>query len=117
MNRVRWIRAEPPLPVIAVAGKGAVGERLAERAATRDSVTIDVASPWTVLRGEDLPWVDGVIYLGALEEGALLVPVLDNPDAPPDLVLAAVRRLASPDSGPFALLPHDTGVDVVVLRS
>jgi hypothetical protein len=102
---------------VAVAAAGALGEALAERAAHRAGLRTDAVAPWVVVRGDDLPWLDGVVYLGALAGApALLVPVHHTPAAPPDVVLAAVRRLAAPETGPFAVLPTGAGgVDVVPL--
>jgi hypothetical protein len=78
------------------------------------------AGAWTVVVApvDQLPWADGVIYLGSFPGAAdLLAPVLLEPDVPPDLLLGAVRELCAPDPGPFVVLPVDGTVTVVPLGS
>jgi hypothetical protein len=74
--RVRWERSEPPLPPVAAAGRGAVGERLADRATAAPIWDLIRFSEWCILIGDELPWTDGVVYLGVLPGTVnVLVPV------------------------------------------
>ena len=111
---VGWEPAEPPLPPVAVAGRGAVGERLAERATVAASWDLVRFSEWCVLVGDELPWIDGVIYLGILPGARnVLVPVHRRPQLHPELVMKAVTSIVGGPSGRVALIPDDDGVSVL----
>jgi hypothetical protein len=109
-------RSEPLVPAAAAAA-GAVARRLAARLlahgddalAKLAGVARGGAEPVLVVLGEaaDLPWVDGVLYLGRDPRApALLVPTLLEPDVPIELVArAVVRRASAVGPSPFALLP------------
>ena len=113
MTTVGWTTVVPPLETAAVCARGAVATRLADRAG--DNWTVLRYDDWTVVLGDDLPWVDGVVYLGALPDAPhVLVPVHRVPALTPDLVLGAVRRLAR-GAKRVALVPDDAGDDVAVL--
>lgn len=76
--KLGWVRREPPLATVAVAGSGAVGAELATAAQDRP-LRVAAAGGWTLVLGDaaDLPWVDGACYLG-FDQG-LLVPTTRAP--------------------------------------
>lgn len=114
MNAIGWVAAAPPLRPVAACGRGPVAVRLAERAEAGPWTTARY-DDWTVVLGDELPWVDGVVYLGALPDApGVLVPVHRVPALSPDLVRSAVRRLAG-SAKQVALVPDETGGDVAVL--
>lgn len=118
MARIAWTTPALPLPAVAVAGRDEVGEALARRCAGRDEVTIHCSDRWTVVvaEPEELPWIDGVVYLGELPGVTrLLVPVHTVPTIPPDVLQAAVRRATGGAGGKAALLPLADAGDIVVL--
>ena len=74
MTVLDWRLRHVPLTPRAVAGRGAVARRLAQR-------VVAEPGPWRgvvgddclVLVGADLPWVDGVTYLGTAPEAPWLL--------------------------------------------
>jgi MoxR-vWA-beta-propeller ternary system protein len=109
---IDWTTRDVPLPPVAVAARGPVAAQLIERlrglpedrlarlegGATESLVVVMGASV-------DLPWVDGVTYLGREPDaGELLVPTTRVGTAPAALIEAALRRRAGLDPGPFAVL-------------
>lgn len=121
MTTLGWTTAVPPLAPTAACGRGAVADALAAR--VQDDA--EAKRGWTLLRydewavvlgdGDGLPWVDGVVYLGAHPGAAdVLVPVHRLPTVPADVIVGAVRKLAY--GGPaVALLPDDDSGEVFVL--
>ncbi len=86
-----------------------MGATLAARASNRDC-RVDEPGDWTVIRGDNLPWADGAVYLGLLPGTELVfVPVHRRPDAPLDIVTAAVRARAG--TGPVVMIPPDEADD------
>jgi hypothetical protein len=98
---------EPPLAADAVLAAGDAVPALS--AATRRGLArgaelrAAAGEGWLVVLGptEDLPWADGVRYLG--REGELLVPTTSTVAPLPGLVAAAVRRVA-PDAALIVVL-------------
>ncbi|MFF3689456.1 hypothetical protein [Streptomyces sp. NPDC002187] len=100
--RPRWITREPPLPAVAVAAEGAGTKALAAavsaglddghgarlRAVRGDGWLVVLSDDPT---GSDLPWADGVHWLGRDGSG-LLLPTHLTLDPAPDLVVRAVAR-------------------------
>jgi hypothetical protein len=95
---IAWrVRATPLAPVAVVAFDDAA-RALARRLLTLDGdhlarLTGSAAAAVLVLRGatEDLPWVDGCIYLGVDREAErLLLPTARRPDVPIDLFARAI---------------------------
>ena len=115
--KVLWEVVEPPLSPVAVAGPGTVGDALAAKATQRGLRQVVRFAGWTVVVDHDLPWVDGVTYLGQLPGTTdVLVPVLRRPRLHPDLVAAAVRSLTGEPRGRVALVPEDPhGTDRVAV--
>lgn len=54
---------------------------------------------WVVL-GEQLPWAEGLVYLG--RQDLLYLPTLWQPDLPLDWLTARLQKLGTP---PWALVP------------
>ena len=74
-------------------------------------------------REEDLPWIDGIVYLGK-DPGApsLLLPTTLEPDVPPALLERAILARARGMEAPIAVLVDPpalagTGVARPVLRA
>ncbi|MHB8878936.1 MAG: bpX5 domain-containing protein [Myxococcaceae bacterium] len=104
-----WAPRAEPLAPRAVAATGAAARALAERALELGPEAVGrlrgVAGDGVLLLlGEeaDLPWADGVSYLGVDPAApSLLLPCARAPDVPARLVEQAVARRAS---GPVAVL-------------
>ncbi|MBX6166537.1 MAG: hypothetical protein IRY84_02675 [Thermobispora bispora] len=101
-----WVRREPPLPAVAVAGAGRVAASLAAsvraRAAGGAALRVAAADGWILVLGdgEDLPWADGACYLGL--DGGLLVPTTRAPIPP--AALWRERLLPDGPAGRLAVL-------------
>lgn len=115
-HRITWAAREPPLEPIAVAGVGAPALALARRLLDRDDehlgrlrgVAASGAPAMLVALGpaEELPWVDGVVYLGRDPLApALLVPTILRPEVHPSLVERAFLAGAPAGSAPIAVFP------------
>jgi MoxR-vWA-beta-propeller ternary system protein len=91
---LRWLRREPPLACAAVAGSGAVAERLrlaaADRVAAGARLRACADAECVVVLGDtgDLPWADGAVFLGW--DSGVLVPTTLVPSVPADLLRRAV---------------------------
>lgn len=89
-----WLPLDEPLPVIGVVGVGALAAPLLARAEGAGLQMVK-GPDITVLLGpaEDLPFLDGVVYLAQNPTLAeLLHPPMIVPDVDPALVLAALQR-------------------------
>jgi hypothetical protein len=109
---VRWRPRERPLAPVAVAARGEAAPRLARR-------LLRGPQPLTAFRlvagrqilvvlgpSEDLPWVDGVFYLGRDDSApALLLPTHSAPTAPLPLLERAWLRRAPGATLPLAVVP------------
>lgn len=116
--KITWSVVDEPLPATAVAGHDLVADRLAERVRGNPHWAVTRLDRWTVVHGDRLPWVEGVVYLGELPGAAdILVPVHRRPDLHPDLVRQLARELI-PAGQParVALVPDDGGVAVLPLQ-
>ncbi|MGW4207366.1 bpX5 domain-containing protein [Lentzea sp. NPDC004789] len=88
MRPLTWTRREPPLAPAAVAGgadlRAAAVRRLREGAELR----VACGPEWILVVGGDLPWADGVTYLGW--DDGLLVPTTLAPSTPAGLLRHAL---------------------------
>lgn len=94
---VEWVEREPPLEVAAVVAIGESARRLAHRCLDRAapsgagwSACVGSHSLLVIGSGDDLPWVDGAVYLGW--DGGILLPTALAPAIPVDLLALAARR-------------------------
>jgi hypothetical protein len=114
---VRWVEREPPLAPTAALGLGPVAARLAARllrgAAGLDAVLTD--GLLLVLGAADrLPWVDGVIYLGADGDAPLLLmPTTARPEVHVALVDEAVRARVGRRGQRVAIVPDPRRIIVL----
>lgn len=106
MISLRWIEREPPLSPVAGLARGGA------RAAWIDVLRARIQPTWSgvgnasliVVIGEDLPWVDGIEWLGRDPAApGLYLPTLVRPDLPLDLVARAALRTVG--RAPVVLLP------------
>ena len=117
---VSWVPREVPLPPRAATATGAALGRLVERLrllpedrlARLEAVAGD--DLLVVLGAEaDLPWVDGLVYLGRSDQApSLLLPTAVEPSIPEPVFERALRRRAGAAAPPLAVLP-----DRVVIAS
>lgn len=111
-------RAEP-LPVSVVLARGEAARALAARLIARFDGERDARSRVSIVRSlhggepvlvalgsaEDLPWVDGAVWLGRDPEApTLLLPAVLTLEPHPALVARALAHRCRP---PFALVSHD----------
>lgn len=130
LSKVAWLtRSEPLTPSAAIAiGEAAIA--LAQRVLAltdeqRARFTIAASETTFVVSGSELPWVDGVVYLGSdpTAEG-LLLPTTKRPDVPLDLFARAIyarfpdapRPLAVLESQRVLPLGATRAVDVAALQ-
>lgn len=110
---IHWLPREPPLIPQAVAAWGQPALELAARLLSRHPETLarlsGIASTGCLVlvgEAEDLPWVDGVIYLGrSVEAPRLLLPTTLRPAVPEDLFERAVVARESALRPPIVVLP------------
>jgi MoxR-vWA-beta-propeller ternary system domain bpX5 len=111
--RIDWRPRPEPLEPLAAAADGAARERLLHRLRELPEDRFSrlqgmAGESLLVILGaaEDLPWVDGVVYLGRSREApSLLLPTALEPSIPEPLLERAVRRLAGRAAPPLAVLP------------
>jgi MoxR-vWA-beta-propeller ternary system protein len=109
---VAWRAREEPLVPVAVAARGLAASALASRMLARDDETLGrwlgVAAPSLLLvlgEGAELPWADGVLYLGRDPEApALLLPTTLQADVPAALLQQALLRRGAGLAPPLAVL-------------
>ena len=110
LSDLPWVsRVDPLAPAAAVATGDAafalVRRVLALSEEHRLRLVCAASANVFVVRGEELPWVDGVAYLGVdpAAEG-LLLPTTRRPDLPPDLFARAVYARFPHAARPLAVL-------------
>lgn len=109
---VRWLARERPLPIEGAIATADVAARLARRLLALDDESLarlrGVASPDLIAilgAPDDLPWVDGIVYLGRDEAAPqLYLPTARATTLPPALVARAIARRDPNLPPPFALL-------------
>jgi hypothetical protein len=111
---ISWSDREPPLEACAVAAWGDVARRLASHLLELDQTALGrltgvAGKSAIVLLGEEtnLPWVDGVLYLGRDPVApTLLLPTRIESAVPAtNLLERALRKRFSNLSPPLAILP------------
>lgn len=108
---LRWSFREPPLEAAAALASGDVALALAARMLTLSDEHLARLTAVAGLRRllilgatDDLPWVEGVAYLGRSPKApSLLLPTLFAPNWPEPLLENAVRRVRAEELGPWAL--------------
>jgi hypothetical protein len=107
-----WAPRAVPLEVRAVAATGAAATALGTRLAGLDDAALAglaavAGAGVLVALGRDLPWCDGVVYLGSEPAApSLLLPTALAPSVPAPLLARAVRaRLGASELGTVAVLP------------
>jgi hypothetical protein len=112
---VRWVPRPAPLPPEAALGAGPVAERLVLRLLQYPDEALSrlmgVAGPGVVVLcaqdPQDLPWVDGLVYLGRDPSApALYIPTTLRPSVPLPLVERALLGRLPPGSAPIAVSPR-----------
>lgn len=106
-SQLTWELREPPLACAAVVAIGDSALRLAAATSSRlrlgDAFSAAGGEGWLLVIGEDLPWADGVTYLGR-EEG-ILVPTSRRTSFPAALVKASLGPQVPPGCDLLVLLP------------
>ncbi|WP_437668965.1 hypothetical protein [Sorangium sp. So ce131] len=110
---VSWTPREPPLPASAVAAWGEPARALGARLLRLDDASLarlrGAAGPRAIVvlgDAADLPWVDGVVYLGTdADAPALLLPTNARPSAGAALFARALARRFPAAAPPIAVLP------------
>jgi hypothetical protein len=107
---VRFVPRDVPLRPVAAVAAGSASRALARRLLARTDGELaalrGVAGRELILvQGDDLPWVDGVIYLGVDPDApSLLVPTTHAFDAPPALVERALTTRFHGAKPPLAVV-------------
>lgn len=105
-----WIAREPPLEPCAAVARGPARARLIEallRRADLEGLSGVAGTDVVIVIGaaEELPWVDGVVYLGRDPAApAVLLPTALAPAVPVDLLQGAVLARCAEGSAPVAVL-------------
>jgi hypothetical protein len=92
-----WTRREPPLRAAAVAGGAELRAATVRRLRAGAELRVAFGPEWTLVIGAELPWADGVTYLGW--DDGLLVPTTLAPSTPAGLL----RHALPPDA--LAVVP------------
>lgn len=116
---VTWADRETPLAPCAVAAVDRYARRLAQRLLELDRTALGrlsgVAGKHSIVvigDEKDLPWVDGVVYLGSDSSApALLLPTQLTPIIPgPHLLEKALRKRFPKEAPPLAIHPYKTTI-------
>jgi hypothetical protein len=110
MIAVTWTPREEPLAVEAAFARGEASQRLARRLLAHQGPTplrAVAGEGLLVILGDDLPWVEGIVYLGR-DAGAsqMYLPTVLAPSVVPALLARAIERRMPAPAGPFALVDH-----------
>jgi hypothetical protein len=109
---IRWIARSVPLSPSAVVAVGATARALGQRLLAMDDehrarLTGSSADDLLVVCGKasDLPWADGVVYLGIDDDAPnVLLPTTRRPDVPLDLFARAITARCESEPSPIAVL-------------
>lgn len=109
---IEWQTSDTPLVAEAVLARGEVAKRLAMRVLANDDATLAklrgvAADGLLVIAGatDDLPWIDGVMYLGRSNDAPqLYLPTTRVPRLGAAMLARAVVRRARELDPPFALI-------------
>jgi hypothetical protein len=98
--QLTWSLRDQPLPVEGCWAEGAAVAQLQKK--MRPGLGLRAVSHGSqmVVLGCEIPWVDGLIYLGRVE--LLYLPTLWQPDLPYEWLLARLGKLGH---SPWALVP------------
>ena len=105
-----WRARATPLAPLGALARGPAAHRLADRLALLADEPLGrlvgaAGEGLLVVMGE-VPWVDGLTWLGRDPlAAALLLPTLEGPDLPLDLVQAALLRRVPEGSAPIGVFP------------
>ena len=108
---VRWSARERPLPIEGAIATGEAAARFARRLLALDDDALarlrGVASPQLIAllgASADLPWTDGIVYLGRDEAAPqLYLPTTRATTLPPALIARAIVRREPALPPPFVL--------------
>jgi hypothetical protein len=112
---VRWVQRGEPLPACACIARGAAARALANVLLAWDAARLGrmiacAGEGLLVVLGEeaDLPWLEGITYLGRDREAPhLLLPTSRRPDVPVDLFVRALAARVPEAARAGAILPVD----------
>ncbi len=121
---VTWSPRPQPLRPCAAWARGEAARRLARRLLATNDETLErlrgvAGSDLLLVLGdeENLPWVDGIGYLGTSAEAtALLLPTQLAPSVPEDLFERAVLARTEPGASPVAVLAFSRTITGPTLR-
>jgi hypothetical protein len=104
MIEVRWQPRVEPLSIEGAFAGGSAARRLAQRllaGAEWSNIRGVATHTGIVLLGNDLPWVDGIIYLGRdTTAPQIYLPTTQTVNVPPALLARAISRPSGSTSGP-----------------
>ena len=91
--KLEWIAREHPLAPEACWAEGAAARALKEKivGSDRNDLQLAQAEDVLVVLGPELPWVDGLIYLGRDQQ--IYLPTLWQPSIPIAWIMARLRKL------------------------
>lgn len=98
--RLEWSRRIDPRPVEGCWAEGEAARKLSQKLKAGSGLRAVTGQQLLVVLGTEVPWVDGLIYLGRRD--LLYLPTLWEPNLPYDWLVARLRALGHP---PWALLP------------
>jgi hypothetical protein len=108
--KVVFTVSDRPRPIEAALAHGGAASRLAARLLALDDAKLQTlrgvgAPSLLIVAGDDLPWVDGVVYLGRDRAAPqLYLPTTHEPAVPSSLIARAISRRYPRLPPPFAVL-------------
>lgn len=106
---VTWTPRDAPLAIEAALATGEAARALARRLLTiADLSPLRAAATdeLLVILGDNLPWVDGIVYLGRdATAPRMYLPTTLAPSVAPAMLARGVERQKQVAAGPFALVP------------